>query len=780
MKKPLDLRERDKRLITGDQAMRKTRSVFLCVLAACVMLLCCAAAPAAAEGNELALEGYMRGAFTIDNLFSAAESALEDGMEGKQILQEMIALADSEDALEFLNRALENSAAEGSDESNKIQAMLDRDEEHRAFNTSFDNSYEYSRDLKFGITNVPDISDELKAALNVKNAHQCFHPIIWTEKDFNTVFGKSISQFKPANPRPGYACIVIKNDTQGEPKTAWDQSDPDEAMEAMSEIIENLREDLDDDMPALTGNPQLASTFWIIQLKYPYYARYGSEGEITGYNCSVTVTVQDAVSHQKIGEMSATEVLGDTIYSWSNWIAKADPPQLSEWSGYEEKLLGKIRTAIKKERAALQAIRQLTVLNAEQVLNALLLQQTDKLNDAWQRAIYESGAKDIDIDGNTLTFALRSYDVKQKELGKYSAAEDKNKWLLAALNNAEAYDLVISVELEDGNVSKKGVNAIKNAVSQAAPKARQFFSGQDFLAALKDFLFPAAAEAKAKSAADLLTPSDSFIQFYYGLGNLLDNAPVGVASAVFQLQKNLALNVKDGPHAMELSVSSIPLNDLLSSSAQTVLDTLAYQPAEERGDSDDLVRLVAEEFAAEAYKQIQKSGSKNGILLDVDGLIVDGLPHGYEEYFRSFRWGDTIEKLENTVDLLPDIAAQPMPKNGILKGANRGTTVNFKLSKDSSPTYIIMRDDYSDEIVMSCFALAGKTTTVHVPMGKYQIAWCSGPYWYGEEILFGDLGAYSKSETVEIKGTNYAHTFTLESSADGDVNIYGASPADFQ
>ena len=47
-------------------------------------------------------------------------------------------------------------------------------------------------------------------------------------------------------------------------------------------------------------------------------------------------------------------------------------------------------------------------------------------------------------------------------------------------------------------------------------------------------------------------------------------------------------------------------------------------------------------------------------------------------------------------------------------------------------------------------------------------------------ILFGDLGAYSKSETVEIKGTNYSHTFTLESSEDGDVNIYGASPADFQ
>lgn len=747
----------------------------MCVFAALVMICGCMVSFTSAEGTELALEGYIRGSFTMDSLFAAAESALEDGMEAKQVVQEMIALADSEDALEFLNRAMDNCAAADSEESKKILALLEADEEHRHFETSFDNTYEHSRDLKFGIHDIPEASDELKAAFSTKNAHQSFEPIIWTEKDFNTVFGKSISQFKPANPRPAYACIVIKNDTQGEPDKSWFESDPDEAMEAMSEIIENLRRDLDDDMPALTGNPQLASSFWIIQLKYPFYARYGTEGEVKGYNCSLTVTVQDAVSHQKIGEISAKEQLGDTIYRWSNWIAKADIPYLANRSNYESQLMGKVRAAIQRERAALQANRPLTMLNAEKVVNAMLLQQTDKLNDAWQKAIYESGAKNIEIDGNTLTFALRSYDAKQKELGKYTAAEDKDKWLLAMLKNASAYDLEISVELENGNIPQKSVNKIKTAVQQAAPKARQFFSGQDFLAALKDYLFP--VMERAKSAEDLMNPSESFAQFYSGLGNLLDYAPVSVGAAVFQLQKNLALNVKDGPHAMELNCSSISLAELLSSSARAVLDTQAYLPAEERG-TGDVAGLVAEEFAAEAYKQIQKSGSKNGIVLDVDGLIVDGRPRGYEEYFEGFRWGDTIESLENTLDKLPDIAALPLPKAGLMRGNNRGTTVNFKLSKDSSPTYIIMRDDY-DQIVMACFALAGKTTTVHVQQGRYRIAWCSGPYWYGEEILFGELGAYSKSETVEIKGTNYSHTFTLESSADGDVNIYGATPADF-
>ena len=74
----------------------------MCVFAALVMICGCMVSFASAEGTELALEGYIRGAFTMDSLFAAAESALEDGMEAKQVVQEMIALADSEDALEFL------------------------------------------------------------------------------------------------------------------------------------------------------------------------------------------------------------------------------------------------------------------------------------------------------------------------------------------------------------------------------------------------------------------------------------------------------------------------------------------------------------------------------------------------------------------------------------------------------------------------------------------------------------------------------------------------------
>ena len=130
--------------------------------------------------------------------------------------------------------------------------------------------------------------------------------------------------------------------------------------------------------------------------------------------------------------------------------------------------------------------------------------------------------------------------------------------------------------------------------------------------------------------------------------------------------------------------------------------------------------------------------------------------------------------------MLPDIAAIPMPKRGLLSGANKGTTINFRIDAGSGDTYIIMKNVNSGEVAVSCFCDPGKQVTVHVPSGEYEIVWGSGPYWYGEPLLFSRLGHYSKSETVTIEGAQYYHTFTLVASQDGDVGIYDADPSDFR
>ena len=49
-----------------------------------------------------------------------------------------------------------------------------------------------------------------------------------------------------------------------------------------------------------------------------------------------------------------------------------------------------------------------------------------------------------------------------------------------------------------------------------------------------------------------------------------------------------------------------------------------------------------------------------------------------------------------------------------------------------------------------------------------------------KSIVGGELGSYTKSEVTEIKSRKYVHTFTLEPSDIGDINIYGAGPEDLR
>ena len=126
------------------------------------------------------------------------------------------------------------------------------------------------------------------------------------------------------------------------------------------------------------------------------------------------------------------------------------------------------------------------------------------------------------------------------------------------------------------------------------------------------------------------------------------------------------------------------------------------------------------------------------------------------------------------------MAALKMPTNGKLSGGSSGTKVHMKLSSTSSATYVQLYSLKTESNAATAFVLPGKTVTLKVPKGQYVIYYCAGPYWYGEEDMFANLGVYQKSETVEIKGTDYEHTFTLESDPEGDVSIYGIDPSEMR
>lgn len=413
-------------------------------------------------------------------------------------------------------------------------------------------------------------------------------------------------------------------------------------------------------------------------------------------------------------------------------------------------------------------------------VNALLLQEAEKTKDAWQKAILESGAELLSVADGSVTFRLRGYDPQLKSLGAYADAEDPSSWLMSALRNASAYDLEITAETDGETVSKKGQKAILTSVGKAASAAKKAFSSKDFTAALKDYLFPLPVSGKVKDASDLSSPDPRFSAWYADHQALLGNAPEGVAVAAFYLQKSQKLSVKNGPNALTLSCVGEPLSSLVDSSIREIKDSQAYLPLSSRTAVSDPEPVLERAFLSEAFPAEKKAKLKTDLTLDIDSLLMGELPADYLAYFSSFSWNDTISSLSAALSDLPDLAAQKLPKFGVLTGENRGTRVIIKLSDDSNPTYIVMRDANTDRIVVSAMAQPGKGVTVRVPQGFYYLAWCSGPYWYGDQELFSTLGNYNRSERVEILGPRYYHTFKLAKNNRGNTSIYGANPDDFR
>lgn len=720
---------------------------------------------------------FAAGGMTMQDLFDAAAKSLADGKPPEQVKEGLVSAADSLNALDFLNCALENLAAADSDETQKMQKLL----KDRTIRLDYWNAYE-SSSLRFKNWEVPEADDSVKALFSDVGGHADLEPAYWTEADIKKFFGKPLKQFKPAESRPGHVCVVLTDRSESAPNTGW-KGEPENIDSILEDILTDLRNLMEDDAPALTGNPQLASEFWIIDIQYPYRGAYGSDAKVKGYNLSVTVTAQGAKDHKKIAEMAHKEILPDRISKWSNWIAKADMPNIyssDKYRGECEKFAKTLKPLIRQERSAAMAEGKITSLTAEKVLNAVLVHQTEKIKDGWQKAIWTSGARDIRLEDGSVTFTLRSYDPKVKELGAYADAEDRAEWLKKALANAGEYNLEITAELEDGTLSKKGLAAVKTAVQKAAGTAKAAFGGKDMTAALKDRLFPSPVEGKLQDASQLMKPTESFVSWFNDNSPMPGWPPAEVGAAAFALLKTTAFKTQDGPHAIAVNCTGGSLKDVIGSGVARVRDDQAYRPASKRAGTDNLADSLKEALLEDTVEAAKKANKKMSFTLDIDELASGSLPAEYRQMFSDFNWDKQVENLSYELSQLPEEAAKQFPKNGLISGGKKGTTVTFRAGDQVYPTYLIMRDTKNDKIVMTAMIHPKKNVTAHVPKGKYIIAWCSGPYWYGTEELFGDLGGYSKSDPYEVLGTNYRHTITLISTSKEGVPVFGADKDDLR
>ena len=723
---------------------------------------------------------------TIEKLFQAAESALAEGADPKLVYSEMYSLAESKEMLPYFQYALENAAAYGSDSYWKLMSATGAESGKRQFDLiNATPARTHVEKIGFNAYESYNGTEAFRTMIADPGAQFCLNPAFWTEEDFQRTYGVSLTKFKPSRPRAGYICIIISNKSQSAPETGWDTGeDASTFMSTMKSAVSDVMWSIGHDygcMPAITGNPDLASALWVFDLHYPFYSWYGhnNKKEVRGFNCEVSLTVIDTATHHTTGKLLDRGRLGRTIYSWKNWIAKADIPDVSRSNGYGS-FISKVAKAIQKQDSTAVSIQRMTAINVENVLNGILLEQAATSNNAWQKAIYESGTKNVTLSENAVTFSLRGYDPGVKNLGAYAKAENRNQWLTDALKNTTGYMLELTLPVENGLLTQKAMTSLTAAVKKAAASAQQGFSGKDMTTALKDYFFPSPVEGKLKEASALLDPSPQFAGQYASRGIAGTGLSATDWAMVCYAQKSQTVDVKSGPHSIIFNCVGAELPVIVSDSAKAVLDDLAYVPAEERPAAELLPGALTRKLAEASVKSHTKSTFKWKLNVDIDDLIEARLPEEYVSYLEGFNVSLAEEALLAKVKKLPAIAALQLPKSGKITGEKSGTKVIFKLSANSDPTYVLMRSATTSNIIASAFILPGKQVSVLVPEWKYNLVYCSGPYWYGEEMLFASLGSYTKSEVTEIKSKQYVHTFTLEPSDIGDVNIHDATPEDFR
>lgn len=715
----------------------------------------------------------------IASLLEAADLAITDGNDPQAVLEEMYMLADECDLLIPLMYLTENIAASGNEAYEKILSysggentdhMLQLSRSGNEYLDTFTRAYD-----------VPIVSEAMKEALSDSSAQFCFDPFFWPEAGFRNVFGKDFKSFKPSSPRAGYVCVVLKKGAEVLPGTAWaeDVSRDGYLLEAVEKTVSDMLSSLDADAPTLTGNPNLASSFWVFNVQYPFYALYGTTGEIKGYHCKYEVSAVDAKSKKAIAALSDMNRLGNTIYSWSNWIAQADTPDLCENSGYEN-FIEKIRSSLQNERTAASANMKITKINAEKVLNGILMDLASAEKDGWIKAVFEAGVRDVSFSGDEITFRVRSFSPDFASHGKYADAEDKAAWIVKVLSSVASYSTEITVPLEEGQISKAGMKALKDTVKKAASASKKDFGQKEFQKLLTDYLFPSPVAEKPAEADMIIQPTEDFFSFIdVHMDPFMTLTPFEWAP-LFYGQSKQSVNVSEGPHNIRIDCAAIEPESLLKEAFTAFLDKQAWLDSADRityGDAYAHAKAVAE---AAIGKQ-NKANDKFTIYADIDELMQEKLPYSYKEYLKRYNYNEEAESFMEAFGKLPDMAAQPFPKSAVIFSPPQGTTVRVKVPGGMENAYVQICDYDSENVLATGYVEAGKMISFKIPQGdNYLVKICYGPYWYDTDTLFGELGTYLKTERYSVPSKSYYSTLTVQTVKGGNVGTTEIDPSDFK
>ena len=398
------------------------------------------------------------------------------------------------------------------------------------------------------------------------------------------------------------------------------------------------------------------------------------------------------------------------------------------------------------------AVAESGEVSPETLVQELLETQAARQKDAWILAVLESGAQDITLTEDQLSFTLCGFDPNLSELGKYAKASDKAAWTASMLENIAGHNASFTVKLSaDGTISKNAANQFMNAVKRTANASKKAVNGKEVAAALTDLLFCSPTTERKPTAQSLLQGSDAFERFIAGKADVFPCESASEWAPMLYAQRNQHYRVKNGPHAIELTWDGASPAKLLDGAYGALSSELAAQTKAQRPSLEALPELWKTRLAETSVNMVKKRLSNQKATFDLLDLAKGVLPAGYVSYFAQYTPDTVYQKLTEGYAQLPDEASQKMPKTGNVKySVKKGRSVTFVVPDDGSYVYLQMRDADTNVIVSDAFIEPGKSMNVKVPEGFYVIQYAGGYTWYGTEALFGPLGTYTASEEISV------------------------------
>lgn len=720
----------------------------------------------AEDTPEQAAETEAPPAETVDSWLATAEEALQQGTEGKQVLNQMLLRAETQNMQAQLAALCENIAAYENESYTALSQAIFREGGPLPVDVK---TPQAQADEHWTVYDAVPVSDALREALSDPEAEFCFLPCLWSESQFAAAFGADYTVFVPSRPRAGYVCLLLADGAQSYPDTPWSEDRDGSFSRAVLDTVKNLADAMEENAPVLTGNPNLASSFWLIDITYPFYSWYGAK-EAAGYDCRVSVRAMDAAGKSVIAECAAVGRLGETIYDWDeNGVARAETPALSDGQGYEEFVRALCREMIRQRGEP----PRLSAAKAERMIDSLMRRLAIDAADPWQEAILQSGVREVEVgEDQVISCLLRGFDPAASGLGQYRRAEDRRAWLQSALDNAAEYQTRVSLDVKDGEITLRSETSLMNKTRQMAENARTAFSGADMAAAILDEMFPAPVSEEEASVDGLLNPDPDFLLRVYAREDAADwNAPDAALAALFYAQRSRRLIVTGGPHALQADCLGASPRELLAQAEREALDELAALPSAER-EEDALDALLLQKLAEQALIARKKADYAYSVQVDIDRLLTGETMEGYAAYLADFDYAAALDALLDDVRLLPEQAAQEMPSNGRISGGDSGESVILRVPSGCNPTYVQLRDEGTGEVSAASFIHPGKQSIVRVPAGEYRVYFCSGPYWYGTEELFAScMSRYMVSDPLRVKGSGYENILILDPDQDAEDGL---------